>query len=102
MRCTSFKLTMGNLENCLVTGGAYDCIARPNATFNLAQTIRKNTFEGLSDVVVWFTQDHVVELNDLLPAQCAYNGQAMPVTPMNLTSPVAGNQSTNIGLLYRP
>lgn len=102
MRCTSFKLTMGNLENCLVTGGAYDCIARPNATFNLAQTMRKNTFEGLSSVVVWFTQDHVVELNELKSAQCAYNGQAMPVTPVNLTSPVSATVSTNVGLLYRP
>ena len=102
MRCTSFKLTMGNLENCLRTGGAYDCPARPNATFNLAQTIRKNTFEGLSAVEVWFTQDHVVELNELLPAQCTYNRADMPVTPLNLTSPISATQSTNIGMLYRP
>ncbi len=102
MRCTSFKLTMGNLENCLASGGAYDCIARPNATFNLAQLIRHNSFEGLTAVQVWFTQDHVVEHNALLPAHCLYNGLDMPVTPVNLTSPISGTTTTNVGMLYRP
>lgn len=93
---------MGNLENCLVTGGAYDCPARPNATFNMAQVVRRNSLQGLSGLQVWFTQDHVVELNTLEGAHCVYNGEDMPVTPVNLTSPVGGNKTTNVGMLYRP
>jgi hypothetical protein len=102
LRCTSFKLTSGNLENCLTTHGAYDCPSRPNATFNLAHTVRRNSFEGLSSAIVWFTQDTTAEFNALLPARCTYNGADMPPTPVNFTSPIGDDVHTNSGMLYRP
>jgi hypothetical protein len=87
MRCASlFKITMGNLEN-------GETITRPNATFNLAQVVRGNTFAGMN-ATLWFTHDHVFEHNGLFPAHCAYNGMDMPATPLDFSR-------GNFGLLYR-
>lgn len=89
MRCANaFKITMGNLEN-------GEAISRPNATFNMAQVVRRNSFQGLTGVQLFFTRDHVLELNELLPTHCAYNGADMPATPVNTSW-------ANVGLLYRP
>jgi len=90
MRCAgAFKITMGNLEN-------GEAIKLPNATYNFAQIIRRNTWAGLArPAELRFTRDHVVEHNAHGPAACAYAGGRVFDTLVEM------NATTNEGLVFR-
>lgn len=90
MACaSSFVITMGNLQN-------GEVILLPNATYNFAQIVRHNVWDGTYLAEVLFTRDHVVEYNEPRSRRCTYNGG------VNISVNVSMNSPSNIGLVYRP
>jgi hypothetical protein len=90
MTCAvTFKISQGNLEN-------GEVIKLPNATYNFAQIIRNNDWNGMVLAQLLFTQDHVVEHNVPSTRSCVYNGGAAIAVNVSMGSP------TNIGLIFRP